>query len=300
MDFLSKYENMGHMTENLNMNESLDVDSKRDNSTSYFLPHHGVFREQSLTSTCRVVFDASAPTSSGLSLNDIQMKGPTVQDDLISILLRFREHTYVISADIEKMYRQISVAPRQRCSQQILWRENSTDSLKKFMLNTITYGMTSSPFLAIRCLVELPNECEDKHPVVSEIIKRDFYVDDLLTGCSDFNMAKELAVNISSVLQSGCFPLRKWRSNVPELLDKLKLEKNESEYQYLEFGEENKTKTLGLMWCHTNDKLLFNINVEQKNKHVTKRVILSCISKIFDPLGLLSPCIVQAKIMLQS
>jgi len=73
----------------------------------YFIPHHCVLKPGSQTTKLRVVFDASAVTSSGKSLNDLMHKGPTVQNSLMSILLRFRMHKYLFTADIEKMYRQI-------------------------------------------------------------------------------------------------------------------------------------------------------------------------------------------------
>lgn len=59
----------------------------------YYLPHHAVIKQNSLTTKTRVVFDASTITTSGLSLNDILLCGPTVQCDLYSILLRFSGHT---------------------------------------------------------------------------------------------------------------------------------------------------------------------------------------------------------------
>ena len=79
-------------------------------SNIYYLPHHTVFKQSSLTTKLRVVFDGSSKTTNGLSLNDILLVGPNVQQDLFSILLRFRIHKYVLIADIEKMYRQIRVA----------------------------------------------------------------------------------------------------------------------------------------------------------------------------------------------
>lgn len=66
--------------------------------------------------------------------------------------------------------------------QRILWRWDKKESIKIFELNTITYGMASSPFLAIRCLQEAAQQMEYKFKDASEVIKRDFYVDDLLTG----------------------------------------------------------------------------------------------------------------------
>ncbi|CAH2108854.1 unnamed protein product [Euphydryas editha] len=92
-NFMSEYASLGHMSES---HISLT-------NLPYFIPHHGVLRENSSTTKLRVVFNASAPTTSGISLNKIQMVGPNVQDDLTSILLRFRMHKYVLSADVEKM-----------------------------------------------------------------------------------------------------------------------------------------------------------------------------------------------------
>ena len=70
----------------------------------YYLPHHSVRKENSLTTKLRVVFDASAKTSTGLSLNDALMTGPTIQDDLFTILTKFRKHKFVLTVDITKMY----------------------------------------------------------------------------------------------------------------------------------------------------------------------------------------------------
>ncbi|KOC58845.1 hypothetical protein WH47_01707 [Habropoda laboriosa] len=100
--FMEEYESLGHMTE---------ITDKQylNQQIGYYLPHHAVLKSSSTTTKLRVVFYGSAKTSSGLSLNDTQFIGSVVQDDLVSILLRFRKHRYVISADIEKMYRQIRV-----------------------------------------------------------------------------------------------------------------------------------------------------------------------------------------------
>lgn len=77
------------------------------------------------------VHNGSAKTTSGLSLNDTQIVGPTVQNDLFSILFRFRQHKYVTSADIEKMYRKTLVRTKDRkFEERILWRSNRNMSIK--------------------------------------------------------------------------------------------------------------------------------------------------------------------------
>lgn len=127
----------------------------------YFLPHHGILREDSVTTKLRVVFDASQKTSTLKSLNDIQFTGPALQNDLFSIILRFRQYKYVACADIEKMFRQILVHENQRNLQLILWRETSSEPISVCRLNTVTYGTASAPFLSIRCVRQLGLDCKE-------------------------------------------------------------------------------------------------------------------------------------------
>lgn len=95
----------------------------------YYLPHHSVVKEASTTTRLRVVFDASVKTSSNLLLNDV---GPVIQDSLFRILIRFRMHKYVFTADITKMYRQINVYEQHHRFQRIVWRSDERESLRHF------------------------------------------------------------------------------------------------------------------------------------------------------------------------
>ncbi|XP_063363566.1 uncharacterized protein LOC134652324 [Cydia amplana] len=277
-DFLQEYADLGHMTE-----------VKRP-SFGCYLPHHCVIREQKETTKLRVVYDASASTSSGKSLNDIQAVGPVVQSDLLSILLRFRTNRFVLTADIEKMYRQVSLSEQQRHLQLILWRDQADQPVKIFQLNTVTYGMASAPFITTRCLKQLALECQDE--VTSNVIKNDFYIDDLNTGSSTVEELKYIYENVVKVLNSACFPLRKFRTNCPQIL-----EDQSGSTNCLDFN--NDASVLGLKWSPQADTLHFPIDFAPPNK-ITKRTIISTTCKLFDPLGLLCCCIVKPKILLQN
>ncbi|XP_028161950.1 uncharacterized protein LOC114353953 isoform X1 [Ostrinia furnacalis] len=294
-DFMHEYESLGHMT--------LDNDcASMPNSSkgNYFIPHHGVIRESSSTTKLRVVFDASAPTSSGVSLNDLQMVGPVVQDDLFSILIRFRQHKYVISGDVEKMYRAIELNPIQRPLQKILFRFDTKEPLKTYTLNTVTYGTASAPYLATKCLVSLADNLEDSH--VKSAIQRDFYVDDFLHSASSISETIDVAKQVASVLSSAQLHLRKWKSNSPEILSQISGAHSGEPNNSIDFSEQGQgncqSKTLGLHWICNTDNLTFSIHIEH-SKIITKRHILSVISQIFDPLGLVGPCVVEAKIIMQ-
>lgn len=290
--FIEEYVSLGHMTVN---NSTRKPHS--GNKSEYFLPHHGVIRESSTTTKLRVVFDASAATTSGVSFNDIQMVGPTVQDDLFSILLRFRQHRFVISGDIEKMYRAIQVTPSQRQLQQIIFRADPKLPLQTYSLNTVTYGTASAPYLATKSLVSLAATASND--VVKSSIERDFYVDDYLGGGDSVSMVVQMGKEVASILASANFHLRKWQSNSLDILTEIAGVPGHSDRLNLSEDRNVSSKTLGLYWLCKSDSLEFSISVDT-SKPITKRHILSVISQIFDPLGLVGPCIIEAKIIIQS
>lgn len=287
-DFIDEYADLGHLSDDV-------VDASQVN---YFLPHHPVFKKRdSESSQIRVVFDASARTSSGLSVNDLQMVGPNVQDSLVNILTRFRQHKYVLSGDVEKMYRQVLMDESDRNLQYILWRENESLPLRTLKLNTVTYGFSSASFLSTRCLWQLGEEYDSTVPSsisIKDVIQRDFYVDDLLTGAATEEELRFIQREVSETLSKGGFHLRKYRSNLNELFDHDSVNVQANDNLLIS----SSTNTLGIGWVPSSDELHFCFDATPTIAS-TKRSVLSFTSKIFDPLGLLSLCTIRPKMMLQ-
>lgn len=247
----------------------------------------------------RVVFDASMKSSNNISFNDLQLIGPVVQNDLLSILLRFRQYKYVLCGDIKMMYRQVLLENEHRIFQKIFWRENPTDELKVFQLNTVTYGTASAPYLATRCLKQLSIDCESFHPTASRVIANDFYVDDLITGCDSLSTLIDTKNAVCSILKSAGFELRKFMANNSQITDTIN--NPNDNLTVLTFSEHENCKTLGVTWNSNKDVIQFAIrSAESMIVKPTKRNILSIISAIFDPLGLVGPVIVSAKLIIQS
>lgn len=109
-----------------------------------------------------------------MSLNDILAVGPTIQEDLFSILGRFRNHQYVFTADIAKMYRQKNIEENDRNMQLIIWRENLSEPLGYYRLGTLTYGTRPASYMAKKCLQVLANENIGIYPRATAATVRDF------------------------------------------------------------------------------------------------------------------------------
>nr|CAH7735528.1 unnamed protein product [Callosobruchus chinensis] len=288
-DFMTEYEQLGHMTKILPNFESNIV---------YYLPHHGVLNTSSITTKLRTVFDGSCKSDTGFSLNDVLMTGPTIQSDLFSILLRFRKHNIVLVADIEKMYRMVYIAEKHRDYQRIMWRGNPSSEISHFRLNTVTYGLSASLYLAIRSLNQAAIEQREAYPEASDAIINDMYVDDLISGSSDIESASQLRADITKVLSPYGFKLRKWCANVPSVLEGSSSTNSINSDSYYLCKDEIR-HALGLTWYPNQDMLSYAFKIEFPNKRITKRVVLSVVASIFDPLGLMSPVIISFKILLQ-
>ncbi|UYV63877.1 hypothetical protein LAZ67_2005876 [Cordylochernes scorpioides] len=253
--FMNEYIRLGHMQ----ASSSLQTEPK------YYIPHHCILKAQ--PTKLRVVFDASTKTTTQISLNDLLHVGPKLQNNIFSILLKFRTNSVALVADIEKMYRQIRLHPDDIKYQTILWRDRKDLELQEYNL-------------------------------ISKIIREDFYVDDLLTGCPTVEDAKGLMQQLIAVLGSGGFVLRKWVSNETSIIEDLPLLlRGKGEVMELN-RKESGVNVLGIQWDPSYDTL--NISCKSGPADIkSKRQIVSAIARIYDPCGWLSPTTVVLKLLLQ-
>ncbi|GFU88228.1 uncharacterized protein TNCV_846211 [Trichonephila clavipes] len=286
---------MGHIEE---------VVEDEDSAIVYYLPHHGVYRQGSKTTPLRVVFNASSITTSGESLNALQLNGGVLQRDLFSILLNFRAGKFAVTADIKKMFRMILIDESQRERERerdllrIVWKDKIDSPVKIFRLTTVTYGTKSAPYLATRSLKQLAIDDGYKYPLAAEVIMSDVYMDDLLTGADDLKSGRKLQVQLVSMLKGAGMKLHKWSASNPFLLPD-----SMCQVKDLSYSSSTETKTLGLLWKPHPDSFAFKISPMTSNCDnliVTKKSVISTIARIFHPLGLIGPAITRAKILLQS
>lgn len=284
--FISEYLKLKHM----------ELASANAPGPKYYLPHHPVFKANSTTTKLRVVFDGSAKTQSGIALNDVLLKGPKVQPDIFHILLRFRSYQVAITADVEKMYRQVSVAPEDGDLQRILYRKSPADQLQEYRLCTVTYGTKSASYLATRCQAEMERSTDN--PKLQQVITQDFYVDDLLSGGSSVDECYQIYNSLLTHLQPAGFSLRKWCSNSTDLIDKIPTACDDPTF-VLKLTEEEMVTALGLTWQPATNSFRFALKPWHPPQNITKLTLLSDINSVYDPIGLIAPLLIKGKIFIQ-
>ncbi|XP_073816668.1 uncharacterized protein [Musca autumnalis] len=289
VNFMKEYSALNHM--------SL-VTSLPKHTQTFFLPHHCVRKEDSTTTKLRVLFDGSAKTTTGVSLNDVLSAGPTIQPKLFDTLVRFRFFKVALSGDICKMYRCVRVSNPDNYLQCVLWRNDPAENIGVYKLDTVTYGTKPAAFLAIRAMHQLSYDEEESYPLAAKIVRRDFYVDDLITGGNSVEEVLEIRRQVTELLSRGKFDIRKWCSNEAGVLAGVSPTECE---QFLKFHDGTDiTKALGLVWDPKADTLIFTFMPTQECSVVTKRTILSCIARLYDPMGLIGPVISKAKVIMQT
>lgn len=279
IEFMREYVNLGFMR------PASEIFEKK---LAYWIPHHAV------ESKFRVVFNGSA-NFSGESLNACQMVGPKLQLDLQLQIMRFRRKEVGIATDISKMYNRIGVNPKHWNLQRVFWRENSDEQLKEYVLTVVTFGLASSPCNAVLTLNQCATDYEKNFPKAAKIIQTCFYIDDGIFSCETPQEAKILCKEIEFVLNQGGFPLKIWQSNSSELENYM----NSESSSVTSLREEDETKILGLCWLKGSDELAIRVKNLAAPEKWTKRIILSEITKLYDPNGFISPVIVKAKMLMQ-
>nr|XP_022903857.1 uncharacterized protein LOC111416133 [Onthophagus taurus] len=215
---------------------------------------------------------------------------------MVKLIFKTASPELVFICDIKQLYRQILIDPHQRKYQRIIWRNSPDDALNEYELNTVTYGVSSSPYLALRTVRELALIYAAQFPEASQVLLRDMYVDDVVTGSVSIQDALNLQRQVMKLLSLGGFELAKWASNSPELLTSVNDHQDRVAVS-LDNKDDGFVKVLGFHWDPQADA--FGFSYTPRDNPCTKRAILSNIARIYDPMGLIAPCIMAAKCLMQ-
>ena len=231
------------------------------------------------------------------------MSGPDFANQIVVVITRFRKEPVAVIGDIESMFHQVLVPEKDRSLIRFLWWENHDTSSKilDFEMNVHVFGGTSSPSCCNYALKKTALDDESSyHPDLALTLKRNFCVDDLLKFVEDVSTAVKLIQNVSKMCSDGGFRLTKFISNELQVLSSIPTEdkgrgvKNVNTSDEVDLPTE---KALGICWNIGKDTFGFKTNLGEKP--LTRRGMLSMVSKICDPLGFAAPFLLKGKRIFQ-
>ena len=155
--------------------------SKEENETYsgpvHYLSHHEVLEPDSLSTPCRIVFNAST-TFQGQCINDYWAKDPDLLYNLLEVFLRFRENRFAIIGDIKKMQHTIRITCLDQYTHRFLWREFKTNiSPDIFAMTSASFGDRTARTIAT---VALGKAAEMGRKMALEVLERGTYVDGII------------------------------------------------------------------------------------------------------------------------
>ena len=270
----------------------------RCDGKTWYLPHHGVYH--ATKNKLRVVFDCSSRYK-GISLNDTLLQGPDLTNNLIGVLLRFRTDHVAVMGDIAKMFYQVKVAKSDRdCLRFFWWPKGNLEAKPLIYRMTVhIFGAISSPSCSSFALQQTIQDNRDKFPpAICQKALTSFYVDDFLSSVSNDSEAIVLVKEVTSLCHYGGFHLTKWATNSKDVLASIPDSDKATDFIDLDLDKFPVERALGVIWDIETDTLGYHI--KPKTGDVTRRTVLSVISSIYDPHGLIAPFILPGRIILQN
>ena len=296
-----KLQTKGHVDYVRNLSADIQ-ESLKNNPIQNFIPWHVVFNSNSLTTAARIVYNYSHPTPSGYSMNDLLPKGRNNMNSLIEIFIRWRTHKVAFHSDVEQMYPSISLEQEHWCLQRYLFQENlDPDAIpEEKVIKVVIYGAKSSGNQAEYGLRETARLSQDEYPEVYDIIHKDTYVDDTLSGESTEELCHERADQMEIVTARGGFSLKGFTFS------------GKSPPSHLtEDGES--IKVAGTRWYSEDDEIqldLGDISFAKKKRgkkttsesdsripeKLTRRMVTGKAAELYDLTGRFTPLIAHMKL----
>ena len=283
-----EYLNQFKQFENEEIIEKIEVNPK-DFCKYIWIPHRPVFKTEEQSSTkMRPVFNASLKTKKGTpSLNEASYCGVNLMKDMNELLMLFRTNHYVYLSDIRKAFLMIKLKKIEDRNRFCFFLREG-DKLVAYCFTTIIFGFVASPFIlnyVIQYHASLfPNdEC-------TQMLKNNFFVDNLVkTSDCEEDLMYFYKTSVDRMAKGG-FDLRSCNTNSNKVKQQMIKDK-----KFVEHGCTHE-KVLGYMYDPLNDTLkLAKSKINLMANLVTKRIILSENSKVFDPLGFTSPVTIRGK-----
>ena len=267
----------------------------------FYINHLGVPNPKSTTTPYRIVFNSSQKFK-GISLNDSLYKGPDAYiNNQLGVLLRWREENIGIAGDVKKMYNAVFLEPIEQQCHRFLWsKPDNPSEPSTYVITRVNMGDRPAGAIATEALYKTAEMFSSVNREAAEFIKNGSYVDDLINSVKSLEVAKALTSDTEKILAKGNFNIKFW----------------------IYSGQESESvQILGVTWKPKSDTIIYNIalnfSIKKHGIHVlpdltsnqvpshipemlTKRMVLSQVMSIYDPMGFLSPLILYGKILLRT
>ena len=267
------------------------TEAQPSDGETHYLPHHAV-KKDSLTTPLRMVFNCSAKMGKNPSLNDCLMTGPSLTAKLGDALLKFRTHKYAYTADISKAFLRIGLQSCDRDFTRFLWFHNPHDpdsAIVTYRFRSVLFGAMSSPFLL---QATLETHLKNSTSPYKDRLRNEMYVDNLQGTTSDSKELYGIYVEANTIMAEANMPLRMWVTNEAALTKQIT-----EDFPDQVTNDDN--NVLGLSWDKAEDTLHIKSPKFVCDHHLSKRQLLSAVSSVFDPLGLVSPLTIRGKLLIK-
>ena len=292
------------------------------NGPTYYISHLAVLNPKSNSTPVRIVFNSSQ-LCNGKSLNSVLAKGPdSYLNNLLGLLLRWREDLVAVIGDIRKMFNSVHLNSVEQHTHRFLWRDLDCDRKPDiYIMVRVNMGDRPAPAICTEAMYATADLFKDDCPRAAEFIKGSSYVDDLVDSFSSQETALSVTGDAEEILKKGGFQVKCWHFSGEVYPRTGKAFDNvESSQVTLLKGTDEVSRVLGVGWKPVQDVLVFEVklNFSCKKKGVrsepnltakdvprcipqvlTRRMVLEQVMMIFDPLGILCPFTLLAKIYLR-
>ena len=285
---------------------------------TFHISHLAVRNPNSKSTPVRIVFNSSQPCN-GVSLNSALAKGPdNYINNLVGLLLRWREDRTAFVGDIKKMFNSVHLEPLEQHCHRFLWRD--LEESKKpgiYVMTRVNMGDRPAPAISTEALYKTAEQFEADSPAAATVLRKSSYVDDLIDSVADHETALQVTGEVEKMLAKGGFQIKCWQYSGEGIA---RSSSNSSDGVSLLKGTDENTRVLGVVWDPVSDCILFHVvlNFSKKRKGVrigpnltaadvpsripdvlTRRLVLEQVMSIFDPLGFLCPFTLLAKVYLR-
>ena len=276
---------------------------------THYIAHHEVLKPESKSTPVRIVFNSSA-NYMGHVLNEYWAKGPDLLNNLLGVLIRFRENRVAFMGDIRKMYHTVKTSELDQHTHRFLWRDmDSTREPDTYIIQRVSFGDKPSGTIATVALRKTAEMMRKNYLEAADIIQTNTYMDDIIESKDNIALARDLSQDIEKAIIKGGFQVKEWIFSGD-------INKQE-ETIMVQTPHTSTEKILGIKWNPCEDQLCFEVKIKFSPKgkrhalqtnnvttdfppqQLTKRMILSQINSIYDPLGLAGPFTVRAKILMR-